>query len=231
LSQIENKRLQRLKEKINHLTFNVQWIPGKENIEAYALLCYPVAQPSSDDIMDDDDLNSASINAIQVLLDSEEAEETNSTANDLLLVKLREAATNDEEYQEVLNLIRNGFPPIPNALQFEMGIYWREREELHIDQAGFVCHNNHLLIPKSLRQCYLDQLVHLHQGTDKMIHRARQSMWWPHINVNIRKLAQRCQSCVERLASNPQEALKPHDPVYYLFQAIRLDLGSYTDKQ
>jgi len=74
--------------------------------------------------MDDDDLNSASINAIQVLLDNEDAEETNSTANDLLLVKLTDATTNDEEYQEVLNLICNGFPPIPNALRFEMGIYW-----------------------------------------------------------------------------------------------------------
>jgi hypothetical protein len=70
--------------------------------------------------MDDNDLNSASINAIQVLLDNEDAEETNSTANDLLLVKLREAATNDEEYQEVLNLIRNGFP----RYQMPFGLRW-----------------------------------------------------------------------------------------------------------
>ena len=233
LSQIENKRLQRLKEKINHLKFNVTWVPGKENVEADALSRYPTAQPTPDDIMDEDDtINFASVNAIRTLFDFEDlADETDRSTNDLLLSKLKDAAANDEEYQEVLKLIQEGFPTLPNSLCFEMGLYWREREELHIDQAGFICHNNRLLIPKSLRQRYLDQLVHLHQGTDKMIHRARQSMWWPHINVDIRQLAQRCRKCVERSASNPQEPLKPHDPVFYPFQAIHLDLGNYADKQ
>ena len=64
-----------------------------------------------------------------------------------------------------------------------------------------------------------------------MIHRARQSMWWPHINVDIRKLAMRCRTCVERAASNPLEPLRPHTPVKYPFQAIHIDLGAYADKQ
>ena len=32
--EIENKRLQRLKMKIDHLTFDTKWVNGSENIEA-----------------------------------------------------------------------------------------------------------------------------------------------------------------------------------------------------
>ena len=231
LAQIENKRLQRLKEKINHLRFSVTWVPGKENVEADALSRYPTAQPTSDDIMDDEDADApfASVNAIQTLLNLENDIEL--PTNDLLLSKLKDTADNDAEYQEVRQLIQAGFPSQPTSLSTIMKLYWRERDELHIDDAGFVCHNNRLLIPKPLRQRYLDQLVNLHQGTNKMIHRARQSMWWPHINVDIRKLAMRCRTCVERAASNPLEPLRPHAPVKYPFQAIHIDLGAYADKQ
>ena len=167
-------------------------MPGKENVEADAISHYLTVQPTPDDIMDEDDsINFASVNAIQTLFDFEDlTDETEWSTNNLLISKLKYVAANDKEYQEVLKLIQQGFPTLQNSLCFKMGLYWQECEELHINQAGFICHNNHLLIRKTICQHYLDQLVHLHQGTDKMIHSARQSMWWPQINVDINQLVQ-----------------------------------------
>ena len=149
LSQIKNKQLQQLKEKINHLKLNVTWVPGKEGVEADALSRYPTAKPTPDDIMDEDyTINFTSINTIQTIFDfGDLADETDRSTNHLLLSKLKDLTANDKEYQELLKLIQEGFPTLPNSLRFKMGLYWQDHEELYINQAGFICHNNCLLIP------------------------------------------------------------------------------------
>ena len=44
LNDFKNKRLQRLKLKIDHLDFEVQCVPGERNTEADALLQAPIDQ-------------------------------------------------------------------------------------------------------------------------------------------------------------------------------------------
>jgi len=231
LSQISNKRLQRLKMQIAHLQFEVNWVPGKDNVEADALSRYPTSHATSeDDVELDEDSDVPSVSAAEVLQGIEKTDEFETDLKDKLLLKLRETAKNDEEYCEVKEFVLKGFPP-RESLKVSLDPYWRERDEFHIDKDGFLCHNNRLVIPKPLRSQYLDYLVFLHQGTDKMLQRARQSMWWPFMNVDIKKLAQVCRTCVERSASNPAEPLRTHDPVSYPFQALHLDLGNYAGKQ
>jgi transposase InsO family protein len=228
LAEIENKRLQRLKMKIDHLQFEVQWIDGKKNVEADALSRAPVREATKDDLMDEENGPAASVNAI-ALLEAEVAVAQSEITN-LTLARLKEAADDDKEYQAVKKLIQTGFAEC-EKVGSSLEAYIRERDELHFDDEGFVCLNNRLLIPTSLRQRYLDYLVFLHQGVDKMLHRARQSMWWPQINADIRSLAQRCRTCVERSPSNPKEPLLKHEDAKYPFQALHMDLGSYADKQ
>lgn len=228
LAEIENKRLQRLKMKIDHLQFEVRWIDGKKNVEADALSRAPLREATNDDLMDEESGPAASVNALALL--EAEVSVAQSEIADLTLARLKEAAEKDEEYQAVRKLIQTGFAECEKA-DPSLGTYIREREELHLDDDGFVCLNNRLLIPTSLRQRYLDYLIFLHQGTDKMRHRARQSIWWPQINADIKKLAQRCRTCVERSQSNPKEPLIKHEEARYPFQALHMDLGSYADKQ
>ena len=63
-----------------------------------------------------------------------------------------------------------------------------------------------------------------------MIHLGRQSMWWPHINADIKRLTQRCQTCVQRSPSNPKELQTKHEEAKYPFQGLHMDLESYVDK-
>ena len=57
LSEIENKRLQRLKMKLDGFTFEAHYIAGKDNIEADALSRAPVNQPTEEDEIDEIDNN------------------------------------------------------------------------------------------------------------------------------------------------------------------------------
>ena len=54
LPDITNKRLQRLKMKLNHLTFETIWIKGTENVEADTLSRHPWTQPEPEDELDEE---------------------------------------------------------------------------------------------------------------------------------------------------------------------------------
>jgi hypothetical protein len=62
LPQIENRRLQRLRMKVDHLQFTVQWVHGKDSVKANALSRAPctVATPE-DEIEEDLSMNVASV--------------------------------------------------------------------------------------------------------------------------------------------------------------------------
>ena len=53
LPQITNKRLQRLRMKIDHLQFNIEWVKGKDNIEADALSRAPFKRATKSDEIDE----------------------------------------------------------------------------------------------------------------------------------------------------------------------------------
>jgi hypothetical protein len=54
LPDIANKRLQRLKMKLEHLTFTTHWIKGKDNIEADTLSRHPCATAEKEDELDEE---------------------------------------------------------------------------------------------------------------------------------------------------------------------------------
>ena len=53
LAEIENKRLQRLRMKIDHLSYSVEWIKGCDNKEADALSRAPSSRATVDDEIDE----------------------------------------------------------------------------------------------------------------------------------------------------------------------------------
>ena len=54
LQEVSNKRLQRLKMKLSHLTFTTKWVKGAHNIEADCLSRNPCAKASQEDEIDEE---------------------------------------------------------------------------------------------------------------------------------------------------------------------------------
>ncbi len=53
LPEIDNKRLQRLRMKLDHLQFTIKWVKGKDNVEADTLSRAPCVKARADDELDE----------------------------------------------------------------------------------------------------------------------------------------------------------------------------------
>ena len=85
-----------------------------------------------------------------------------------------------------------------------------------------------VVIPKSMCAETLRSLVAMHQGVTKTRQRARVSVYWPNMDVDIANATQSCEDCTRRLPSLPSEPLKQHPQATRPFEHIHADIG--TDK-
>ena len=245
LAEIENKRLQRLRMKIDHLTYDCEWIKGTENKEADALSRSPCSRPEPEDELDEPTeifMIAANIMELEVnaVFGSQHYDEAIDSAieqvdpnSDLLLKSILDNA--DEDYATVREWIRTGFPE-RSTVDVRLDPYIREQDQFRLD-GDIILHlspessSPRLLIPASLRQRCLEFLKMLHCHPNKMAARARKSFWWPFMNSDIQKLHRSCQTCVEKAPSNPQDNILTHQPASYPFQFVHFDLAQYAGKQ
>ena len=90
-NDFENKRLQILKMKIDHLNFEVEWVPGKKNKEADVLSRAPIHQATEEDEIDEIEKNLGSFNTINADFEKE-FDKFNEEVSDLLIKEVQKDA-------------------------------------------------------------------------------------------------------------------------------------------
>ncbi|TRY63816.1 hypothetical protein TCAL_15220 [Tigriopus californicus] len=103
------------------------------------------------------------------------------------------AAESDDEYQELVRAIMEGFPKDCVSLT----PYRKEETHLSCDDgiALHGCHGSRIVVPKSLRKEILRRLHSSHQGVTSTLRRSRQLVFWPGITSDIKSTAEACQQC------------------------------------
>jgi hypothetical protein len=218
LPEIDNKQLQRLRMKLDHLQFTVKWVKGKDNVEADKLSLAPCAKARADDELDE------SVAVAKAVISSIQQD---PPLRDELLLELKKFADEDEEYQALQRLVVVGFLSSKDNLGENLAKYWPVRFELSLDMDGFVMRGDRLVMPKGLRKTYLQRLLAMHQGADKMLSRARKSIWWPFLTSDVKNMADSCLPCQEHKVSNPKEGFFHHEQPIFPFQFVHMDLASY----
>ncbi len=107
LDEIENPRLQRLGMKMAGYIITARWQKGALNEAADALSRHPDTKPEKKYELAELDLSLKEIRAVQ--LGGEEEK-------NLHLQELREHAAEDEDYQELARVIKEGFPSVKSQL-------------------------------------------------------------------------------------------------------------------
>ncbi|XP_042212446.1 uncharacterized protein LOC121859575 [Homarus americanus] len=161
LGEIENPRLQRMREKLCIYSFTALWQKVNFHCIPHALSRAPIQDPSAEnDVLkpeDEDPLHAAVVSALSAV-----CEEGTRLAPllDQPLVKVRAVAARGAEYAALRDVIMRGFPEHCQDLEYSLRPYWGVRSILAVDD-GLIVYGSRLLIPCSLRR---ETLERLHDG-------------------------------------------------------------------
>ena len=223
LGEIENLRLQRMREKLAQYSFTASWQKGSTHCVPDALSRAPVQDPVEEDAAasgDIDPLHSAVISALSA---TNEDGVRLAPLQDQTVEMVRAAAARDGEYSLLKDVIIEGFPDHCHDLDHRLRAYWPVRSLLAVDD-DLVVYGPRLLIPYSLRRETLERLHDSHQGMERTKRRARQTVYWPGIDRDIENIVSGCSLCRSLLPSHANEPLwQDADTPSRVFESVSAD--------
>ena len=107
--------------------------------------------------------------------------------------------------------------------------YYYLRECLSV-QDGIILKGEKIIIPMSMRP-QIKRLLHAsHLGTESMQRRARELIYWPGMNDEIKQLAENCDICQRSSPRQQKEPMIPHEIPQNPWQIVATDLFSYKGR-
>ena len=239
LDCIENPRLQRLREKISGYVFTSKWHKGKELCIPDALSRAPVDTPKEDDTSLGNEtsicIRSAVVRNIATLHNvsittAPDVTTASTSSSDPILEELRQAASIDETYKQLIEQVIIGFPLSKDVLMEDLLPFWKIRDQLPVD-GNLILFGARILIPQVHRRQVLTTLHDSHRGIEATKRRARQTVWWPNINNDIANVVRSCAACQVLLPSQQQEPyLISTDTPSRPFESVSADFFSIAGK-
>ena len=230
LADIDNPRLQRLREKLLPYSLTASWREGKHHAAADALSRAPVDTPTADDVEMEKELAYQMESLVaRVAAEKEEDGTSVSPFPDAALERVRAAAKADPECIALKEAIITGFPSHKGSLDPELRQFWGVRHLLAVDD-GLVVYGQRLLIPKCLRRETLQKLHISHQGIERTKRRARQTVYWPGIDQDITNYVGACSVCQRHLPSHQKEPLIQESIPSRVFEAVSADYFAWAGR-
>ncbi|XP_065073526.1 uncharacterized protein K02A2.6-like [Ochlerotatus camptorhynchus] len=128
----------------------------------------------------------------------------------------------DPEIQTIIQFVIDGWPSrseVPESLQ----VYWPFREEFSTHN-GLVFRNDRILVPRSLQKEILERLHQSHSGIEATTKLARDTVFWPGINDQIRQKVQQCDICTKFSPNQQPQPMQSHQIPSYPFQKLSMDI-------
>ena len=118
---------------------------------------------------------------------------------------------------------RKGWPKYKEDVQLAARELYSVKDELS-EYKGLLIRGCRIVIPFSERKEILDRIHDGHLGVSNCRERARDSVWWPGINQEIKNRVARCRHCLEKQTSQRSEPLIPTPLPERAFQKVGVDL-------
>ena len=180
IDDMMNPRILRMRERMVNFSFKVQWIQGKNHHIADALSRSPVFASEEED---GDQTMSIICNKI---------------ATDPGLQDIYDATLSDQDYQDLIRLIKEDISPKSLPETHHARPYTNLWGRISIfDDTLLVLDGNRIIVPKQMRSKILDLLHISHSGITKTRQSANQLYYWPGINSCIKTLIDSCEACQE----------------------------------
>ena len=223
LEKITSERLARIREKTMLFSFKVVYTPAKQNQGTDAVSRSPVDSIDCNLIETpsiEEDMNQMPYNVIACLSVEDNCSDIDYTIH---YSKLLESIRTDASYQQLQQLIKEGFPSDKHSVEEQFQRLWDVKDQLTITESGVILVGYRIYIPKNYRKTILRLLHAAHQGVTTMKRRANESVFWPGINNDLRNTRLNCQYCNEIAPRYTKEPLMITPDPSFPFQHIARD--------
>ena len=153
--------------------------------------------------------------------------------------QIHEETRKDPTLKLLMHYIPNGWPCEWRQLPQELHVYWNYQEDLSLKD-GIATKGSRVLIPSTLWRKALEEIHDGHQGVEKCMLKARESVFWPGISDVICEAVEKCGICqssskAAKLIGNISEVV-PHawltlgTDLFYWNRIDFLMIGDYFTK-
>ena len=149
---------------------------------------------------------------------------------DVRIREIRQHTNDDLALQLLKQTIQEGWPDHQSALPPLVVPYFSIRDELAVTD-GLVFRGERLVIPKSLRSQIKKDIHCGHQGIESCLRRAREHVFWPGMNKEVKEWIQTCEACREFEQTPCKETLISHEIPDSPWQKIAADLFTFKNKE
>jgi transposase InsO family protein len=148
---------------------------------------------------------------------------------DAQLEEIRHATALDSTMREVIRLVMEGWPEEKRSVSPCVLPYFDIRDCLTVVD-NILLKGEAIVIPLKMRTSIKKRLHSSHLGSESMLRRARNSVFWPRMASDIKQMADACETCQEMKPKNVQEPLKQHVDGDEPWQKIGVDIFQIADK-
>jgi hypothetical protein len=214
------KRLQRMLLRLQRYNYTLVYRPGSELVLADTLSrAYPTmpadyksetATDCWEEIaeLDDDD---PSLQHLQMV------------ASKKTIDQLSAAAAADPIYQLLIDQVKRGWPDDHTTVHPDLRVYSNFADELTV-AGNFVYKGERVVIPQDAREDILNRLHAAHNGTNSCIRRARETVFYPGITADIKRLTETCDICRRHLYEEAKEPLMSYTTPSRPWERVGVDV-------
>ena len=102
----------------------------------------------------------------------------------------------DEQLTRLKSYISTGFLCDKKNLPTDLYEFWPHKEMLSIESGLITC-GNRIIVPKEMRPEMLQYVHEGHQGKERCLLRARNTVFWPKMTYDVQQLIEKCIICQE----------------------------------
>ncbi len=139
------------------------------------------------------------------------------------LEKIRIAVKSDPIMIKLSDVIQAGWPEEKKDLPVELVPYFHSREE-YVVQDGLIFKGERVVIPSILRPEIRKALHSSHLGIESCLRRARECVYWPGMNSDLKEYIQQCEICNSQPKAQQDEPLMSHETPDRPWEKVGVDL-------
>ncbi len=137
----------------------------------------------------------------------------------------------DEVLQQLVEEITKGFPEEKTKLEeARLRPFWNDRLKLTVADGIVMC-NDRVVVPKEMPRGVLEELHAAHQGQERAMQRARQTVYWPEMTNDVRNVVKALKECQVYQPSQQREPLLHDQQPTRPGEAIAVDFFSCEGRE